>query len=34
MTRAVGKDIATPTRTREILEKYGFSFKKAWDKTF
>ncbi|UFJ62286.1 16S rRNA (adenine(1518)-N(6)/adenine(1519)-N(6))-dimethyltransferase RsmA [Brevibacillus sedimenti] len=34
MTRAVGKDIATPTRTREILEKYGFSFKKSLGQNF
>lgn len=28
------KDIATPVRTKEILEKHGFSFKKAWGKIF
>jgi 16S rRNA (adenine1518-N6/adenine1519-N6)-dimethyltransferase len=30
----VSKDIATPTRTREILEKYGFSFKKSLGQNF
>jgi 16S rRNA (adenine1518-N6/adenine1519-N6)-dimethyltransferase len=34
MTRTVGKDIATPTRTKEILEKYGFSFKKSLGQNF
>ncbi len=29
-----GKDIATPTRTREILEKHGFSFKKSLGQNF
>ncbi|WP_338450459.1 16S rRNA (adenine(1518)-N(6)/adenine(1519)-N(6))-dimethyltransferase RsmA [Niallia oryzisoli] len=28
------KDIATPLRTREILEKYGFSFKKSLGQNF
>ncbi|WP_053361253.1 16S rRNA (adenine(1518)-N(6)/adenine(1519)-N(6))-dimethyltransferase RsmA [Bacillus sp. FJAT-27251] len=28
------KDIATPARTREILEKYGFSFKKSLGQNF
>ena len=28
------KDIATPTRTREILKKYGFSFKKSLGQNF
>ncbi|MFK2826973.1 16S rRNA (adenine(1518)-N(6)/adenine(1519)-N(6))-dimethyltransferase RsmA [Bacillus sp. B190/17] len=28
------KDIATPTRTKEILEKYGFSFKKSLGQNF
>jgi 16S rRNA (adenine1518-N6/adenine1519-N6)-dimethyltransferase len=28
------KDIATPVRTREILEKYGFSFKKSLGQNF
>lgn len=28
------KDIATPGRTREILEKYGFSFKKSLGQNF
>lgn len=28
------KDIATPSRTREILEKYGFSFKKSLGQNF
>ena len=28
------KDIATPNRTREILEKYGFSFKKSLGQNF
>jgi 16S rRNA (adenine1518-N6/adenine1519-N6)-dimethyltransferase len=28
------KDIATPIRTREILEKYGFSFKKSLGQNF
>lgn len=31
---ASGKDIATPTRTREVLEKYGFSFKKSLGQNF
>jgi 16S rRNA (adenine1518-N6/adenine1519-N6)-dimethyltransferase len=30
----MSKDIATPTRTREILEKYGFSFKKSLGQNF
>ncbi|GEB34010.1 MULTISPECIES: 16S rRNA (adenine(1518)-N(6)/adenine(1519)-N(6))-dimethyltransferase RsmA [Brevibacillus] len=34
MTQAAGKDIATPTRTKEILEKYGFSFKKSLGQNF
>ncbi|KAB7704318.1 16S rRNA (adenine(1518)-N(6)/adenine(1519)-N(6))-dimethyltransferase RsmA [Bacillus aerolatus] len=28
------KDIATPTRTKEILQKYGFSFKKSLGQNF
>ncbi|WP_306737882.1 rRNA adenine N-6-methyltransferase family protein, partial [Acinetobacter baumannii] len=28
------RDIATPTRTREILKKYGFSFKKSLGQNF
>ena len=28
------KDIATPIRTKEILEKYGFSFKKSLGQNF
>ncbi len=28
------KDIATPIRTRGILEKYGFSFKKSLGQNF
>jgi len=28
------RDIATPSRTREILEKYGFSFKKSLGQNF
>lgn len=28
------KDIATPTRTKEILKKYGFSFKKSLGQNF
>jgi len=28
------KDIATPTRTREILDKYGFTFKKSLGQNF
>lgn len=28
------KDIATPVRTKEILEKYGFSFKKSLGQNF
>jgi 16S rRNA (adenine1518-N6/adenine1519-N6)-dimethyltransferase len=28
------KDIATPTRTKEILDKYGFSFKKSLGQNF
>lgn len=28
------KDIATPTRTKQILEKYGFSFKKSLGQNF
>lgn len=34
MTQVTGKDIATPTRTKEILEKYGFSFKKSLGQNF
>lgn len=34
MTQMTGKDIATPTRTKEILEKYGFSFKKSLGQNF
>ncbi len=30
----MSKDIATPTRTKEILEKYGFSFKKSLGQNF
>lgn len=30
----MNKDIATPIRTREILEKYGFSFKKSLGQNF
>lgn len=30
----MNKDIATPNRTREILEKYGFSFKKSLGQNF
>ena len=29
----MNKDIATPIRTKEILNKYGFSFKKSLGKT-
>lgn len=28
------KDIATPIRTKEILKKYGFSFKKSLGQNF
>ena len=28
------KDIATPARTKEILTKYGFSFKKSLGQNF
>lgn len=28
------KDIATPARTRAILDKYGFSFKKSLGQNF
>jgi len=28
------KDIATPVRTKEILQKYGFSFKKSLGQNF
>ncbi|MFD2370146.1 16S rRNA (adenine(1518)-N(6)/adenine(1519)-N(6))-dimethyltransferase RsmA [Brevibacillus sp. GCM10020057] len=34
MTQTTGKDIATPTRTKEVLEKYGFSFKKSLGQNF
>ncbi|GIO09814.1 ribosomal RNA small subunit methyltransferase A [Brevibacillus reuszeri] len=34
MTQLAGKDIATPTRTKEILEKYEFSFKKSLGQNF
>lgn len=34
MTQMTGKDIATPTRTKEVLEKYGFSFKKSLGQNF
>ncbi|WP_205672255.1 16S rRNA (adenine(1518)-N(6)/adenine(1519)-N(6))-dimethyltransferase RsmA [Ammoniphilus sp. YIM 78166] len=30
----MNKDIATPTRTKEILKKYGFSFKKSLGQNF
>ncbi|MDA1478228.1 16S rRNA (adenine(1518)-N(6)/adenine(1519)-N(6))-dimethyltransferase RsmA [Bacillus changyiensis] len=30
----MNKDIATPIRTREVLEKYGFSFKKSLGQNF
>jgi 16S rRNA (adenine1518-N6/adenine1519-N6)-dimethyltransferase len=30
----IQKDIATPSRTREILEKYGFTFKKSLGQNF
>lgn len=26
------KDIATPSRTRALLDQYGFNFKKVWAK--
>ncbi|MFH4081996.1 rRNA adenine N-6-methyltransferase family protein, partial [Acinetobacter baumannii] len=28
------KDIATPNRTKDIVEKYGFSFKKSLGQNF
>lgn len=34
MTQMIGKDIATPMRTKEVLEKYGFSFKKSLGQNF
>ncbi|GAA4706748.1 16S rRNA (adenine(1518)-N(6)/adenine(1519)-N(6))-dimethyltransferase RsmA [Brevibacillus fulvus] len=34
MSQYADKDIATPTRTRQILEKYGFSFKKSLGQNF
>lgn len=34
MTQAPQKDIATPRRTKQILEKYGFSFKKSLGQNF
>lgn len=30
----MSKDIATPTRTKEVLQKYGFSFKKSLGQNF
>lgn len=27
-------EIATPKRTKEIIQKHGFSFKKVWVRTF
>lgn len=30
----MNKDIATPARTKMILEKYGFSFKKSLGQNF
>ena len=30
----MNKDIATPVRTKEILEKHGFSFKKSLGQNF
>ena len=30
----MNKDIATPVRTKEILDKYGFSFKKSLGQNF
>lgn len=26
--------ISSPVRTKEIIQRYGFSFKKVWDRTF
>ncbi|MFM1655439.1 16S rRNA (adenine(1518)-N(6)/adenine(1519)-N(6))-dimethyltransferase RsmA [Brevibacillus sp. B_LB10_24] len=34
MTTPIQKDIGTPTRTRAILEEYGFSFKKSLGQNF
>lgn len=34
MSEHIGKDIATPSRTREIVEKHGFSFKKSLGQNF
>jgi 16S rRNA (adenine1518-N6/adenine1519-N6)-dimethyltransferase len=34
VTNGAVKEIATPTRTRDILEKYGFSFKKSLGQNF
>jgi 16S rRNA (adenine1518-N6/adenine1519-N6)-dimethyltransferase len=34
VTNTADKDIATPTRTRDILERYGFSFKKSLGQNF
>ena len=30
----MNKDIATPIRTKEILKKYGFAFKKSLGQNF
>lgn len=27
-------NISSPTRTKAIIQRYGFSFKKAWARTF
>ena len=32
--RKMNKDIATPVRTKEILRKHGFSFKKSLGQNF
>ena len=34
MMEQTGKDIATPSRTRDIVEKHGFSFKKSLGQNF
>lgn len=34
MNEQASKDIATPSRTRDIVEKYGFSFKKSLGQNF
>lgn len=31
---SIREDVSTPRRTKEIIQRHGFSFKKVWGKTF